>query len=380
MIPSAKFVSNAISLASGTMIAMQFAGKIANKLVLGIAAPIRWRQWVTTTLNAHQLNTAKERSMGQEKPGDQPPPPPTLVQWWSAKIRSVPGGGLLFALVPLLILGYFGWYYYGAEHLDRTLYSLREENIELTPQPAWIHGDVRAEVYRSGALSHVSLLEPQASATIAHAFDAHTWIKTTNRVRKTSGGKVKVDVVYRKPAAMVYFRRAPAIGSQEGAKPSQASCFPVDEEGFVLPSDDFAPADVHNYFVIFAPGATPAGGVGMAFGDDRILEALKLCHLLEPQRTALKLACVYVEADALEQQLGALNSWILRVETVDNRNIIWGHAPGKETKDEPRVEEKIASMQTWLQAPASASDIAVLDLRFRRSLTQRLVTVPNTGR
>ena len=318
--------------------------------------------------------------MGQEKPADQPPPPPTLVESWSARIRSVPGGGLLFALVPLLILGYFGWYYYGAEHLDRTLYALREENIELTPQPKWIHGDVRAEVYRSAALSHVSLLEPQASATIAHAFDAHTWVKSTNRVRKSSGGKVKVDVVYRKPTAMVYYLRAPAIGSQEVAKTSQASCFPVDEEGFVLPSDDFASAEVHNYFVIFAPGATPAGGVGMAFGDDRILEALKLCRLLEMQRAALKLACIYVHADPLDQQMGALNSWTLTVETGDKRRIIWGHAPGKETKDEPRVEEKIASMQTWLQAPASASDIAVLDLRYRRTITQRLVTIPNTGR
>lgn len=318
--------------------------------------------------------------MGQDKPADQPPPPPTLVQWWSAKIRSVPGGGLLFAIVPLLILGYFGWYYYGAEHLDRTLYSLREENIQLTAQPPWIHGDVRAEVYRSAALSHVSLLEPQASATIAHAFDAHTWIKSTNRVRKTSGGRVSVDVVYRRPTAMVFYHPTPAIGSQEAAKPNRGACFPVDEEGYVLPSDDFASAEVHNYFVIFAPGATPAGGVGMAFGDDRILEALKLCRLLEPQREALKLACIYVQADQLEQQLGALNSWTLTVETVDKRIIIWGHAPGKETKDEPRVEEKIASMQTWLQAPAIASDVPKLDLRYRRTLTQRLVTVPNTGR
>lgn len=315
--------------------------------------------------------------MGQEKPNDQPPPPPpTMVEWWSAKIRSVPGGGLLFALVPLLVLGYCGWYYYGAEHLDRTLYSLREENIELTPQPAWIHGDVRAEVYRSGSLAKVSLLEPQATATIAHAFDAHSWIKSTNRVRKTSGGKVKVDVVYRKPAAMVYYREAPAIGTQT-VKANQGLCFPVDEEGFVLPSDDFASAEVHNYFVIFAPNAAPAGDVGMAFGDDRILEALKLCRLLEPQRKELKLACIYVQPDAIEQQLGAFNSWVMNIATDDKRNIIWGHAPGKEGKDEPGVEEKIASMQSWLQTPPESSDVAVLDLRHRRTISQRLVTIPS---
>lgn len=313
--------------------------------------------------------------MGQDKPNDQPPPPPTLLQWWSAKIRSVPGGGLLFALVPLLILGYFGWYYYGAEHLDRTLYSLREENIELTPQPEWIHSDVRAEVFRNGALARVSLLEPQATATIAHAFDAHSWIKSTHRVRKTSGGKVKVDVVYRRPAAMVYYRAAPAIGTQN-VKVNQALCFPVDEEGFLLPSDDFASAEVHNYFMIFAPNAAPAGD-GMAFGDDRILEALKLVRLLEPLRQPLKLACIYVQPDAIEQQLGAFNSWIMNIATDDKRNIIWGHTPGKETKDEPRAEEKIGMLQAWLGSPASNSDVAVLDLRHRRTISQRLVTVPD---
>jgi len=317
--------------------------------------------------------------MGQDKPNDQPPPPPTLIQWWSAKIRSMPGGGLLFAIVPLLILGYFGWYYYGAEHLDRTLYALREENIELTPQPDWIHGDVRAEVYRSGALSQVSLLEPQATATIAHAFDAHTWIKSTHRVRKTSGGKVKVDVVYRKPAAMVFYRRAPAIG-KPNSKANQGLCFPVDDEGYVLPTDHFASAEVHNYFMIYAPNAAPAGDNRMAFGDDRILEALKLCRLLEPLRAPLHLACIYVEPDVVEKQLGALNSWVMSIETKDKRNIIWGHSPGKETKDEPSVEEKIASMQSWLQTPATSSQVAVLDLRFRRTLSQRLVTVPNSNR
>jgi len=321
--------------------------------------------------------------MGQENTNDQPPPPPpTLFERWGTRIRSLPGGGLLFALVPLLILGYFGWYYYGAEHLDRTLYALKLENIEMTPQPDWIHSDVRTEVYRNGGLSEVSLLEPTATATIAHAFDAHTWIKSTNRVRKMSGGKVQVDVLYRRPAAMVYFRPAPAIGAPN-ALANKGFCLPVDEEGFVLPTDDFTrdSAQVHNYFMIFAPNAAPAGDVGMTFGDDRITEALSLCKLLEAVRVQLKLACIYVEPDTMGQQLGAQSSWLMNVTTEDKRNIIWGHAPGKESKDEPLVEEKIVSMRSWLQAPPESSDVAVLDLRQRRTLVQRLInTVPPAAR
>jgi hypothetical protein len=292
----------------------------------------------------------------------------------------MPGGGLLFALIPLLILGYFGWYYYGAEHLDRTLYSLKMENIELTPQPAWIHCDVRAEVYRNGGLSEVSLLEPTATATIAHAFDAHTWIKSTNRVRKTSGGKVQVDVLYRRPAAMVYYRPAAVLGNPNPPA-NKGLCLPVDEDGFVLPGNDFTQEQVHNYFMIFAPNAAPAGDVGMTFGDDRITEALLLCKLLEPLRVPLKLACIYVEPDTIQQQLGGQSSWLMNVATEDKRNIIWGHAPGKESKDEPLVEEKIASVRSWLGTPAESSDVAVLDLRQRRTLVQRLInTVPPAER
>ncbi len=100
-------------------------------------------------------------------------------------------------------LGYVGWYYYGAKRLDVTLYSVKLENIEITPQPKWIHTDLKAEVFRANRLSQLSLLEPTATATIAHAFEADLRIKTTNHVRKLSSGKVQVDVTYRHPVAMV---------------------------------------------------------------------------------------------------------------------------------------------------------------------------------
>ena len=319
--------------------------------------------------------------MGQENPNDQPPPPPpTLYEWWAHRIRTLPGGGLLFAVIPLLILGYFGWKNFGAEHLDRTLYALRVENIEVTPQPNWIRGDVRAEVYRNGTLSRLSLLDPQATATIAHAFDAHAWIKRTNRVRKTSGGKVQVDVLYRRPTAMVWFQKAAVLGTQPEPG-NKGLCYPVDEEGVVLPGDNFTPDEVPNYFMIFAPNAVPTGESMMAFGDNRILEALKLCRILEPHRSAWKLACIYVEPDAVDRQLTGFNSWMMTVTTQDKRNILWGHAPGKELKDETAIEEKLAILQSWIQNSANSTKAPDLDLRTRPNSNRRLIhTVPVPGR
>ncbi|MFO1063492.1 MAG: hypothetical protein U0892_06465 [Pirellulales bacterium] len=298
--------------------------------------------------------------MGQEKKDEKPPEPPPPTRWeiLSARLKALPGAGLAFALIPLLIIGYFGWYYWGAEHLDQTLYALRAENIELTQQPEWIKGNVRDEVYQNGSLNQISLLDPQASATIAHAFDAHICVKNTRRVRKLGGGKVQVDVQYRMPAAMVYFERKSAAGDLK------RGCIPVDDESVALPKEGFTSEQVvRDYFRIYAVGATPPQDIGMPFGDMRIVEALKLCKLLSPVRTVLKLEEIYVDQD----QPGGPSPWILRILTDDKRQIIWGHAPGDESVGEPRVELKISMMERWLRSGVDPAGGTVtrntLDLR-----------------
>ena len=44
-------------------------------------------------------------------------------------LKDMPGASLLFAIGPLVTLGYLAWVYYGADHLNRTFYSLKQENI-----------------------------------------------------------------------------------------------------------------------------------------------------------------------------------------------------------------------------------------------------------
>lgn len=128
--------------------------------------------------------------------------------------------------------------------------------------------------------------------------------------------------------------------------------------------------------MIFAQNAAPAADeVGMPFGDVRVVEALALCKLLEPHRKPLKLECIYVYPEAIDKQLGGFTSWVLEVATADNRSIMWGHTPGKESPDEPPVEEKVASIHAWLDSPRPAGEVAVLDLRHRR-VPSRLTRTP----
>ena len=171
----------------------------------------------------------------------------TLARW----MHYIPGGALLFAVTPLLILGYFAWRNWGAEHLDVALYAVKLENLVTTPQPTWIrNSQVREEVFKNSGLGQLSVLDPQASATIAHAFESHCWVQRASRVQKLPGGKVTVDIAYRRPIAMVYY--------DGNANPSSANVktgfFPVDEEGIVLPPADFDENQVRNYFVVIAGG------------------------------------------------------------------------------------------------------------------------------
>ncbi|QDV24237.1 hypothetical protein [Aureliella helgolandensis] len=280
-------------------------------------------------------------------------------------IKRVPGGALMFAVIPLLFLGYFGWYYYGAEHLDHALYNLRLENLTVTDQPAWIKANVAQEVFRDSKLEDVSLLDPHATATIAQAFEAHHWVKSASRVTKSTGAKVAVNLIYRRPAAMVHLPNytAPQAAGEPNSNEALVYFFPIDSMGVLLPAQDLEEQQVLKHFLIYAEDVRSAGEVGKPFGDARIIEALKLCEFLEPERERWGLERINVYQDL---RSGGASPWILILATRDrSREIIWGHAPTNEASGEPQPGEKLTRLRKWMDEPSTgtAQKPAVLDLR-----------------
>ncbi len=274
-----------------------------------------------------------------------------LRQRVSAALQNLPGGALLFAIVPVVVLGYLGWFYYGASHLDRALYSVRAEHLQVTPQPPWIKSNVAEQVFRDQRLDRISLLDPQANATIAQAFEKHPWVKRTTRVTKSSGAKVAVDVVYRKPLAMVYC--APTDADQ--------GFLPVDAEGIRLPEEDFSAQQVYDYFLIIGQGAPPpTGSSGMDYGSSLVSDALKLCRFLEQHREPLDLQRVYVDEQPPGGRFGRPS---ITLQTGDKHVVLWGHVPNAEMAGELQAPEKLAKMISWLsQQRAVQSAPGKLDL------------------
>ncbi len=285
---------------------------------------------------------------------------PDLRSRMAGILQHVPGSALLFAGLLLALLGYFGWYYYGADHLDHALYSLKYEKLSVTPQPAWIKTNVAEDVFHNGRLDRISLLESRANAAIAQAFETHSWVKSTTRVSKAVGGKVMVDVVYRKPAAMVYTEY---LDREKDPPRLVKGFYAIDEDATVLPTPDFSGEDTWNYFMIHADDARLAGAIGMPFGDARVVEALRLAIYLQKYREPHQLQEIWVQHDGFAS---GPSPWKLCVTTKDrSTEIVWGHAPQSEGRGEPPAEEKLNRMLAWLKQPpaATSSEPRSLDLR-----------------
>lgn len=277
--------------------------------------------------------------------------------------QLIPRGALLSVVGPLVlaILGYFGWRYWGAERLDRALYSLTAERLDVTPQPDWIPGNVKDEVLSSGALADISLLDRQATSSIARAFDSHPWVQETVLVEKSAGGHVRVRLTYRKPLALIFCQPTSESEQNEPLK-SKAGFYAVDENGMVLPSDGFVVKSEKDYFLVFTEGAKPPSIAGAAFGDPKISQALLLCKLLEPVRQTWALRSIHVQTDPTPS---TAQPWILGIVTFNKQQIVWGHAPGLEVSGEAPVPKKIEKLKNFFQSQASSLPApTVIDLRF----------------
>lgn len=278
---------------------------------------------------------------------------PNLIQKTVAIAKRLPGGALIFAVIPLLIFGYLGWYYYGAEHLDEALYAIELDDIAITPTPEWVKADIRDEVYQIARLDRLSILDQNANATIAQAFEGHPWVKSTIRVSKLPGGGISVDLVYRRPLAMVYCEPRPLPdGTVAQDASSQGGFFPIDDSGIVLPVADFDKSQTREYMWIFAKNASFLGDIGMPFGDPRITEATKLASFLEDERRQLNLRSIRVDATTQAAQ----NPLILSLGTQDNLTIKWGHSPGSEAQAEPSAASKFERLVRWLKSVRTGSN------------------------
>src|SRR5439155_25684571 len=139
------------------------------------------------------------------------------------------------------------------------------ERIAVTPQPTWIHSNVKAEVVRSASLTRLNVRDRRLVQQVAGAFALHPWVAKVLRVEKHFPAQVNVGLEYRRPVIVV-----------KPDMPDEKGLLFLDEESVLLPTKDFAAGQARNYLRIVAAGETPAGVYGTPWGSDRVAGAARL--------------------------------------------------------------------------------------------------------
>jgi hypothetical protein len=249
--------------------------------------------------------------------------------WLRVLLRSHNRGPVLCAALAMaMVVGLiYCWQRWGYSVTRSSDYVVTPERVSVTPQPPWIHSNVRAEVFRAAGLERLDLRDRKLVDQFATAFALHPWIARVERVEKRHPAHVSVELQYRRPVAVV-----------EVAASGQPGLLFIDEQSVLLPSVDFAPSQAKDYLRIAAGIETPAGVYGTPWGSERIAGAARLAALWGNRWQPLGLHRIV----AVQIAGGDL---IYELRTPRDVRIVWGSASNSASSREPPAEHKIAALE-----------------------------------
>jgi hypothetical protein len=221
------------------------------------------------------------------------------------------------------------WQQWGNKAASGEDYVVRAADLFITPQPAWIHSDVKAEVVRAGGLDGLSLRDPNLVEQVQRAFSLSGWVARVVKVQKRYPARIDVALEYRRPVAMV-----------EVTWRGQPSLYFVDEQSVLLPKEDEGKTpqerqrEYQDYVRIQAGDVSAAGRIaGQPWGRNKIAGAARLAALGRERWQEMGVYRIVVSDDLNAQPLYEL-------ETKSALRVLWGHAPGAEGSDEPDADAK----------------------------------------
>ncbi len=201
--------------------------------------------------------------------------------------NSFPRFVLIFVVISFLFVAGLNYF----SHVWRSSRDFKGNfKIELkTPAPAWIKSDVCAATEKkSPNLKQMSFDDPGLTEQVALAFKSNSVVSAVISVVKQFPDTISVDLEFRMPVAMV---------AVEGGY------FPIDKQGVVLPTDNFVPANIHEYIRVLGIKSLPTHPIGAAWGDFRVETAAGIAEQLLPyQKDFGALEIVVHDQSAREQR------------------------------------------------------------------------------
>lgn len=242
---------------------------------------------------------------------------------------------------------------------DQPEFLVSGSEIEVNALPHWVPADLVAQVLEVAKLPpQLSLLSPELTEQLAHAFAQHPWVARVVEVRKQSSPpRLQVTLEFREPVCMVEMRDG---------------LYPLSADGTLLPSRDFSLAETAHYIKIQNVRSTPSGPEGTPWGDPTVAGACRLAESLRDHWADLQLKAIRapkrttaeVDLDELEYSL----------VTDGGSSILWGRAPGVDRPGELTVTQKIGRLEKYLadfgsfDRPAGPYEI---DIRHWQQISRR---------
>ena len=215
-------------------------------------------------------------------------------------------------------------------------YRLTTSQIEITPPPHWVPHDLAEQATRRAGLpAELSLLDPDVTRRVASAFEQHPWVKGQVRVSTSVPARMSVTLEYREPVAMVRVTQA-----------GKSGLFPIDADATLLPSADFAPAEIAKYPLIENVSTPPTSAEGTTWKDAAVFGSARLAKELKPHWESFGFQSILVPAKSDPKR--AWEELTLQLGTRGGSRVIWGRPPGAKHPGELPADKKIDRIKFYL--------------------------------
>jgi hypothetical protein len=285
--------------------------------------------------------------------------------WLRHTVAMLFGPGRTLTLAALVVAVFTGGAWAVWRHVEKHVENSRDylvslERISITKQPDWVRSDVRAEAFRTASQPDrpLSILDDGLVQSIHSAFKVHPWVAKAT-VTKRAGGRVNVDIVYRRPVCMV-----------ELANASTVDLLPVDGEGVWLPGEDLSQKQKESLPCLAGVDRRPIQPVGHPWGDARVVDGAAIAAALYPPGPLpawQQLKLYRIQPAAQTPSLGGAPACgsgpTYELYTRAGTRIIWGSATAGAASGEPSAEEKAARLLQYAAVHGGLDAGASLDVR-----------------
>ena len=312
----------------------------------------------------------KPRHVEPEEEQVPPPEPSALERSGKSILKAVfrPKRLLLLALIPIVgTVAPIVWRN-RPKVTENPVYLFKAGDIRITEPPRPVPANlVERAVGSAGLDAELSVLDRALLPRLAEAFAKEPWVKNVVQLRKGLPAHVEADLEYRVPVAMIDVK---------------SGVYPIDEEGVLLPPEDFTPAEVKRYPLVTGVGSLPAGPPGTPWGDATVLGAAKVAAVVAKHWDEFDLTAIHAPAPASASP--GLDELTFELHTRGGSRVVWGRPPGTGHPGELTADQKLGRLKRYVtdfgpfDAPGPAFEI---DIRPWQEITRRpLATAERGGR